>query len=229
MTIIKQAGNFIALAVLLALTACNSTGVIPADVNLSLKDVSVIQVADVAEGAKFSHRLREEVRYEFSKAEQGTKEASIVLEVRELVYSDPNSKSFGKNKSTMISFGTLVDAATGESIGEFPLKVATLDEGVDTSSLSGRVHIQTDLIQRMARATLEKVYGKSRAKSIGEKFARHKREPYIVQVINPIQLSSLPQDILNGIPDSVIVEPPTQEASGDDIPKVIEAPQLPVK
>ncbi len=229
MKVIRQTGKLAAFGALAILAACNSSGVIPANMNLSLKDVGVTQVGEVAEGKRFSHQLKEEVRYEFSKAEPGTKQAKILLEVRELVYSDSEKNIFGNNKSTMVSFGRLIDAATGESMGEFPLKVAALDEGVDASSVSGRTHIQTDLIQKTARATLEKVYGSNRAKTISQQFARHQREPYIVQVINPIQLSSLPSDIVNGLPDSVVIQPPTKAASGDDVPKIIEAPQLPVE
>lgn len=226
---IDSVKKLLLLAGVLLFGACTSSGIIPANMNLSLKAVEVTQAPEVSEGSQFSHKLKEEIRYEFSKAEQGSKRAKIILEIRELTYKDSYASAFKKGANMMASFGKLIDVVSGESIGEFPLRVTTASDGVDAENVVGRQHIHSELIQKTAWATLEKIYGKSRATKIGKQYASHKREPYFVQVVNPVRLSSLPVNITNGLPDTVIVEPQTAVAEGDDLPKVIEAPQIPVQ
>lgn len=221
--------RYLILAAALLLGACSSSGIVPKDMNLSVVNVTVTQSGDVKEGARFLHELGEEIRYEFSKVEQGEKEARIFLEIRELTYKDLKAERYKQGQNQMVSYGKLVDAVTGDSMGEFPLKVVADDVDADVKIQMGREYIQSDLIRLMAKAALEKIYGKLRAAKISERFAAHTRQPYLIEVTNPVQLSSLPQSIIGGLPDSVIIDPPTEEATGDNKPKVIEAPQLPVQ
>lgn len=235
--ILKTAGKmglntiykYLILSATLLFGACTSSGIIPADMNLSVVNVTVTQSGEVNEGGRFLHELGEEVRYEFSKAEQGEKEARIFLEVRELTYKDSSLKGYKQGLNQMVTYGRLVDGVTGESMGEFPLKVVSDDVGADASSRMGRERIQSDLTGLMATATLEKIYGKRRAGKISERLAAHERQPYLVKITNPVQLGSLPGYIASSLPASVIFAPPTHEAVGDNKPKVIDAPQLPVQ
>ena len=236
---------YLVLAIVTILGACTSSGIVPAEMNLAVVDVKVTQSGNVNEGVRFSHKVSEEVLYEFSKAESGGKRAKILLDIRELAYRDFDAGMFKKGSNMMASFGRVVDLESGEDLGEFPLKVLANNDGVDAKSTLGKVHIQAELIQKMARAALDKVYGNTRAITIAERFARYKRQPYIVQIVRPLRLSSLrtKKDVpvtfsvvgaTDDLPDDEMVDEIADVINDDGgpqniLPKVIEAPQLPVQ
>lgn len=211
------------------LGACTSTGIVPSDMKLAVSNVTVTQSGDVSEGSRFSHEMREEIRYEFSRAERGEKEVKLFLEVRELAFLDSEKNLYQQGSNMMATYGRLVDAYTGDAIGEFPLTVKSENGGIDTSSPMGRDYIKSDLIRLTARATLDKIYGKRRAAKIAERLPRHARAPYLVKVSKPIQLVSVNANYPVVVPQPIDIE--VVGADGVEIkkPVVIDAPQLPVQ
>jgi len=202
--------------------------------SLAINNVVITQSDGVEAGGRFTHELREEVRYEFSKAEEGDKEARIYLEVRELSFKDLSAAATKQGNNKLVSYGRLVDVITGESMGEFPLTVVSKDRGSDNSSAMGQENVRTDLIQLMARATLDKIYGKKRAAKIVENPALHKREPYLVKMSGPVQLratapNGLRSDsigVVDKFSEEIISDVVTQRRNTLQEPKVITAPKL---
>ncbi len=209
---------FLLLAVL-TLGACTSSGVVPKDMNLSVANVVVSQTGSMSESKRFLHELREEIRYEFSRARTSQKRAKLTLELRELAYEDLNFFGGIKNHSRMESFGRLEYVANGKQIGEFSVKVSVPNNDTDMGSPHGRAAIRAELLKKMASATLAEVYGKTRAIDISNSFAQYSREPFFVQVAGPISLlrnhAELPTDF-SIAPEAV------------KTPVIIAAPQLPV-
>ncbi|MCF6320700.1 MAG: hypothetical protein L3J32_02900 [Rhizobiaceae bacterium] len=222
---------------LLFTTACASTGIIPLDMELDVNNVVVTQSEGVEAGNRFSHELREEVRYEFSRAELGTKQARIYLEVNELSFRDLSKRGLKQGENRLVSYGRLIDAITGDSMGEFPLTVVSNENASDSVSSFDRENIRSDLIALMARATLDKIYGKKRAAKIVENPALHEREPYLVKMSGPVQLRAATGEELQSVP--VIIDDEFSEEVISDVvdqrrnmlqnPKVITAPELPVQ
>ena len=234
--------NLVLLSTLVFLGACTSSGLIPKDMSLSLVNVVVTQSGDVEEGPRFSHELREEISREFSRAQPVTKKARLFVEVRELSYKGMETNELKHDKNKMITYTRLVDAVTGDRMGEFPMTVVSIDAGADIATIAGREFVNSDLIQQMATATLEKIYGKIRAKEMAENLPRHFRRPYLIEVENPIQLTSLNNSRRSNLAGAPIA--PRKQIAEAEIkpepekkllpinaadPLVIEAPVLPAE
>ena len=233
--------NLILLSTLAFLGACNSSGIVPKDMNLSLVNVVVTQSGEVAEGPRFSHELREEISREFSRAHPTTKKARLFVEVRELTYTGLEANKIKKVENKMITYTRLVDAVTGDRMGEFPMTAISVDAGADVTTIAGREFINSDLIKQMATATLEKIYGKARAKKMTENLPGHVHRPYLIEVENPIQLTSLNNNERSDFAGAPIApQKQIAEADPEPAPKkklpinaadplVIDAPDLPVE
>ncbi len=233
--------NLILLTTIAFLGACSSSGIVPKDMNLSLINVVVTQSGEVHESPRFSHELREEISREFSRARPTTKKARLFVEVRELTYKEMEEVKLKQGENRMITYTRLVDAVTGDRMGEFPLTVVSIDAGADVTTNAGREFVNSDLIQRMASATLEKIYGKIRAKEMTENLPRHVRRPYLIEVENPIQLTSLNNNRRSNLAGAPIApQKQIAEADPEPAPKkklpinaadplVIEAPDLPAE
>ena len=233
--------NLILLTTIVFLGACSSSGIVPKDMNLSLINVVVTQSGEVDESPRFSHELREEISREFSRAQPATKKARLFVEVRELTYKELKENKLKQGENKMITYTRLVDALTGDRMGEFPMTVISVDAGADVTTNAGREYINSDLIQQMAAATLEKVYGKIRAKEMTGKLPRHVRRPYLIKVENPIQLTSLNNPKRSNLAGAPIApQKQIAEADPEPAPKkklpinaadplVIEAPDLPAE
>ncbi len=233
--------TLILLSALVLLGACTSSGIIPKDMNLSLVNVVVTQSGEVEEGPRFSHELREEISHSFSRAQPTTKKARLFVEVRELNYKELQAAKLKQGENKMITYTRLVDAVTGDRMGEFPLTVISVDAGADVATIAGREFINSDLIKQMATATLEKIYGKTRVKEMTENLPRHVRRPYLIEVENPIQLTSLSNTKRSNLagapiaPQEQIAEVDPEPAPKKKLPinaadpLVIEAPDLPAE
>ena len=230
---LKIARYLLMVGGLLVLGACTSSGLIPVNVNLALSDVKVVQAGKVRGGAKFSHDLREQIRYEFSRARSKAKykkNVRLTLEVHEMaarrsIYSGVQ-KFTGK---AIRGFGRLVDASNSQTIGEFALRVnyRTDGKGSNRKTRKSRANINhSKLIKLIARATFEKVYGRSRAAKMTKNHAGHVRRSYNKPKPKSIKVASLPK---NPKKSNAKRRKPTIKVKSPDLVAKKKAPELPVK
>lgn len=210
------------LASFLGLGACTSSpGVVPADMNLALRSVSVDQTAGVEANAKFRHELAESIKQELSRGGQGTEIARLAFEITGLDYQDQNSNRLFAKKSSLAARGTLISAPSGDRIGEFTLAVYAKGRGMDFQSDQGRQQIRDELIDLAARATVDKIFGSKRAKQVASNPATYQAEPWV----DPqIRLAALRKKRLQAQQAQSI-----QSQNSAEEPAVITAPVLPVE
>ena len=212
--------------ILLLPAACSTSGLVPDNVNLSLVDVEVHQIYQANESVRFSHQLAEEIRYEFSRtidnAYKQNRDVRLSMQVQELAFGGMEFVGTWPDDSKMTGIGILVDNASGETIGKFPVRVVSRD-GKNNSNFvvfeaGDNEYQRSKLVALIARRAVENVYGKLRARRIAENPPKYIRRAYAEQVSKPIQISVLPQSLYGPMQ--------THEATGENKPKIIEAPKL---
>ncbi len=227
--LVRICGLAAVVAAMSMLGACNaSRGIVAHDKELTVARVTVTKTTDVDAGARFVHDLREELRHQASRVPPGGGTASLNVQVRELAYGE--SGGFGQPGNRMVSHGELVDMATGDHLGEFPVsvKVANADAQIDTRA--GRRAIVDELIGLTAERAMDAIYGARRAEEYAANRARHARRPYqpvVARARRPAPRKKVePEMIADPIPLPLpqdYLELPPGEG-----PLVIEAPELPV-
>jgi len=232
--------NLLLLTHLLLLGAC-STGMVASDVDLNLSDVSIDQGDEVQVGAEFSHLLREEILYQFSKSPYSTnqnKTAFLNFEIQKLAHPGNQADNRSRKSSLLAGVGSLVDQQTGSKTGDFRLSVSHRDQRYKVSGIAGRNIDQSVLIEMMARAILKKVYGSSRADKMAEYPGRYVRQPYrqrsTVQLTrnhrvnnrDDGEIGGLRLSLANGVLPADFIGPPMEAVEENKAPEVIEAPKL---
>lgn len=239
---IRMLKNILLITNLLLLGAC-STGMVAGDVDLTLSDVSIKQGNQVQVDAEFSHLLREEILYQFSKSRNSAnenREAFLSLEIQKLAYPGNQTGNNSRKSSMLTGVGYLGDGQTGSKIGDFRLSVTHKDERYAFSGLPGTSFDQSRLIQLMANAILKKVYGSGRASKIYENPGQYARQPFPYQSKYRVSQNSfnnpgngkiggLRLSLANGILPADFIGPRLEAEAGNKIPEVIEAPQLPIQ
>lgn len=236
------AKNIFLMLTLTLLGACSTSGLIASDVDLKLTNVVIKQSEQVREGAEFSHLLREEIFHQFAKTNSFVNEkkaALLDIEVKKLRYPGNQTAGSLRKSSIMAGVGVLIDQQSGSQIGTFKMRVSHKDERYSVAGLPGRKFNNSHLIQLMAQEILKKVYGNVRAKLLVDNPSQYVRRPYFRPPqtrmsrnhygLGDGNLGELRLTLADGVLPPEFIGPPMEPEVGDGIPKVINAPHLPIQ
>jgi hypothetical protein len=152
----------------------------------------------------------------------------LLLEVRGPVEVAMTKSGPKPDAKRMVGYGWLVDGKTGSAMGEFSLNVAARN-AFDMSGPNQPGDKHRDVIQLMAQATLEKVYGKPRSKKLSGNPTHYIRHPNLPEAVDSVQVGALRPSIDDGLSVSIIRDRRHEQATGEQISTIVAAPDLLVR